>query len=180
MIRNILLISSMMLLLGACSSGVKMKESAAPYKYSGEKYGIVTVTMSEGVTKDERKAVRTDQLKLDANIQSYLTGRGIYDSTSKNRIEVLVNKIHIRNTFNAVMFGFMSGSDNIAGTVSLKDADGRELSSFDITASYALGGGGGGQDDARLGWLSEQFAKLTVDSIMGTQKNKRHRKTASR
>jgi hypothetical protein len=42
------------------------------------------------------------------------------------------------------------------------------LNSFEVSASYALGGLAGGQDDARLSWLYEKFAELASKEITGT------------
>jgi hypothetical protein len=65
------------------------------------------------------------------------------------------------------MFGFMSGSDSLDGTVILKDDSDVQKATFDISASYALGGFGGGQNDARLGWLGDKFAELTANTVVG-------------
>jgi hypothetical protein len=65
------------------------------------------------------------------------------------------------------MFGFMAGSDNFDGTVTLIDGNKHVKNSFDISASYALGGFAGGVNSSRLGWLSEKFAELTVNTILG-------------
>lgn len=69
------------------------------------------------------------------------------------------------------MFGFLSGSDSLDGTVTLKDAQNTSKATFDISASYALGGLGGGQDDSRLGWLGDKFAELTANTIVGKKES---------
>jgi len=40
-----------------------------------------------------------------------------------------------------------------------------------VTASYALGGFGGGQDEMRMSWLYEAFAKALVSEITGAAKD---------
>ena len=75
----------------------------------------------------------------------------------------------VRSNFTAVMFGFMAGNDSITGDVVLRDAAGKELNRFEVSASYALGGLAGGMDDARMGWLYEKFAELTVENLGGPE-----------
>jgi hypothetical protein len=63
------------------------------------------------------------------------------------------------------MFGFLAGPDNISGNVRVLDPTGKTLRSFEISASYALGGFAGGQDSIRLNYLYEKFAELTRDQL---------------
>jgi hypothetical protein len=83
------------------------------------------------------------------------------------KIEIVITDIRVRSNFSAIMFGFMAGSDSVTGDVIATASDGKELQRFTVSASYALGGLGGGQDDARMGWLYETFAQHTVDELMG-------------
>ncbi len=80
-------------------------------------------------------------------------------------VTVLIDSIYIRNAFNAIMFGAMSGADNIKGTVTISK-DGAEFARFAVKASYALGGLAGGQNQTRLGWLSSKFAEETAKIIV--------------
>jgi hypothetical protein len=82
-------------------------------------------------------------------------------------IEILITSIRSRSTFNAIMFGFMAGDDHIKGDVVVRSPEGLELQRFGVSASYALGGLGGGQTDARMGWLYETFAKHVIDELTG-------------
>ncbi|MBI3044616.1 MAG: hypothetical protein HYY78_17500 [Betaproteobacteria bacterium] len=45
------------------------------------------------------------------------------------------------------------------------------LNQFEVSASYALGGLAGGQDEARMGWLYEEFAKLTLKELTGDDRD---------
>lgn len=159
-------------LMAACSSNVRMGNSG-PYVYAGEKYGKVVVVLSDAVTKDKDKAYRAEDLELDQHIVSAMKASNLFDENSPSSLRVTVNSIRVRNTFNAVMFGFMAGSDNIDGTVQLVDAAQKPGADFNIHASYSLGGLAGGQSGTRLGWLRDKFAELTVDTILGkTDKTK--------
>jgi hypothetical protein len=74
-------------------------------------------------------------------------------------MDVVVTRVRVRSTFNAIMWGAMSGNDAVEGEVTVKDITGKVLDKFAVTASYALGGFAGGQDATRTGWLYEAFAK---------------------
>jgi hypothetical protein len=63
------------------------------------------------------------------------------------------------------MFGFMAGDDHVTGQVRVLDPAGRALRSFEVKASYALGGLAGGQDGARLGWLYDKFADMAAEEL---------------
>lgn len=154
--------------VSGCASNVALRSQHADYKYNGEKYCKVVVTQSDSITKDARKGSRIDEMLLDRKIITQLKASGLYDESCQDSIKVLVKSIYIRNSFNAIVFGFMAGADSLEGSVTLNNAN-AELATFDINASYALGGTGGGQDNVRLGWLSEKFAELTVKTILGNK-----------
>ncbi len=154
--------------IAACSSNVVLDHSAgAPvYQYSGEKYGKVEVKWSDEVGADAVKVYRIKQMALDKAVINRLIANRLYDPAAANSMEVRINSFSFRNSFNAVMFGFMAGSDSLDGVVSLKAADGRALTHFDVSASYALGGSNGGNADTRMGWLSDKFGELTAQTIL--------------
>jgi hypothetical protein len=79
-----------------------------------------------------------------------------------------VTDIRVRTNFSAVMWGFMAGDDHINGIVVARSPTGDELQRFEVSASYALGGLAGGQDEARMGWLYESFAEETLKELTGT------------
>jgi Domain of unknown function (DUF4410) len=166
-----LLVVSLLALIGACSSNVQMGHSST-YAYAGEKYGKVVVVLADSVSNDKDKAYRAEDLTLDRHIAAALKASNLLDETSLNSVRVTINAIRVRNTFNAVMFGFMSGSDNIDGTVQLFDEQQKSRASFNVKASYSLGGIAGGQSDTRLGWLRDKFAELTVNTILGKPETK--------
>jgi hypothetical protein len=82
-------------------------------------------------------------------------------------IDIVIKDVRVRSTAAAVLFGFMAGDDRIVGDVELKNASGRILDRFEISASYALGGWAGGQDDMRLNWLYEEFSKVLISELKG-------------
>jgi len=64
------------------------------------------------------------------------------------------------------MWGFMAGDDHIVGAVSLVGDTAAPRHTFKVSASYALGGLAG-MNETRMGWLYEEFAKLTPAEING-------------
>jgi len=157
---------ALLALVAGCSSNARMG-SSTKYAYAGEKYGAVGVVLAESVSRDKDKAYRAEDLALDQHIIAALKASSLYDEKSTASVRVTINSIRVRNTFNAVMFGFMSGSDNIEGTVQLLDEQQKPRADFTVKASYSLGGFGGGQNGTRLGWLRDKFSELTADMIMG-------------
>lgn len=166
--RNIFVVL-VMLFLSACAAHVQMADNSASYAYAGEKYGKINIVLADQISTDASKAERARQLNLESAIQSALRAQGLYDETSANAVNVSINTLHIRNAFNAIMWGALSGTDNMDGTVKLVNDSNVEKASFDITASYGAGGFSGGQNDVRLGWLSNKFAELTANTIKGKQ-----------
>ena len=153
--------------LVGCSSNVRRDNDApAVYQYSGAKYGKVSTAMSPEIAADADKAARFQELKLEEAIVTQLKEKNLYDEKSENIVDVVVNALSVRNAATAIMFGFMAGSDNMEGVVTLKASDGKVLNKFTIDASYALGGFGGGQNTARLGYLSRTFGDLTAKTIL--------------
>ncbi len=165
------IVVAVFLLIGACSSNVQMGHSST-YAYAGEKYGKVVVVLADSVSNDKDKAFRAEDLALDQHIVAAMKASNLYDENSPNSVRVTINSIRVRNTFNAVMFGFMSGSDNIDGSVQLFDEQQKSRASFNVKASYSLGGLAGGQSDTRLGWLRDKFAELTANTILGRVQTK--------
>jgi len=176
--RRHILIMALAITAYGCGGQVSIKESGQqPYVYSGAKYGRVTVEAGPKIRDDSDKSFRVQQLDLANTIAMQLRSQQLFDAEGGGEIHVVVNDIRVRNAFNAVMFGFMSGSDNVNGNVTLRTPDGQEVSQFDVSAQYALGGYAGGQDQMRLGWLSKKFAEMTIDTIVQKPTGKTKRKS---
>ena len=82
------------------------------------------------------------------------------------RLKVVVTDIRVRNTFNAVMWGFMAGDDHLRGDVVVQNLAGEPVYNFDAGASYALGGFAGGQDASRINWLYEEFSEMIANELL--------------
>jgi hypothetical protein len=173
-------------LLAGCAGNVTMEQgTAAPpanaadpgapapastaYRYNGEKYGHVTVQWSDALAADTGKTADLKALYLDKAIVSHLLKHQLYNRSADCSVVVMIDGFRFRNTANAVIFGVLSGVDDLGGTVTLQDKDGAVLARFRIDTDYGLGGLGGGQMDARLGWLAGKFSELTATTIQNPE-----------
>jgi hypothetical protein len=154
-------------LLG-CASGARRDEAAAPAaaaELAGQKYSSINLQLSDKAKKLLLDNPKFNPDALKGTIQRMLEARGLLQAGSPYRIDVEVTDLRVRSNFSAVMFGFMAGADSVAGSVSIADKDGRRVSRYEVSASYALGGIAGGQDETRMGWLYEEFAKHVVNEL---------------
>ena len=153
--------------LTACASGIKRQEGVADYKYQGEKFAGVSIKLAPAVQEKLKDDLKFNQQQLSSLVLRGMEAQGLMDRTSSHLVDIEITDVRVRNTFSAIMFGFMAGNDHVTGTVALKQIGGVPRHAFEVSASYALGGLGGGQDATRLNWLYEEFAKLTVEEIKG-------------
>jgi hypothetical protein len=158
--------------LGGCASGVTRMDSPAP----GASTAAVEVKpQAKAVTlwlNDDAKKLVADNLKfnqetLRSTVERAMSARSMIAADSTQTFDIEVTSFRVRSNFSAIMFGFMAGNDNVEGIVTVKDSAGKALKRAKVSASYALGGIGGGQDDARMGWLYEEFAKHAVAELAG-------------
>lgn len=109
--------------------------------------------------------------ELASRLKNVLSGERLYaEATGIDSLEIQITAIRVRSTFNAVMWGFMAGSDNVTGEVYLRDSQDRVVNHFQVHAGYALGGLGGGWQGERMGWLYDKFAQLTAENLTGPHK----------
>ena len=163
---TIVLLSSSLLITGlsGCASSVKRDPAPADKLIrTDQKFSTVKVGLA-----DEARQKLADNPLFDAEglrnaILRKLSSGGCMDSAAPRPVvDVIVTDIRTRSGFAAVMFGFMAGDDRIVGTVALADENAAQQDSFQISASYALGGLVGGQEGVRMGYLYEKFAELTA------------------
>ena len=160
-------------LLGGCASGVVREggpEAAATQAVGKGPVGAVSVTLTPEAQKLLAENAKFDQEKLLYTVRRGLEINGLLAKDAKATAEIVVKEFRVRGTFTAVFWGTMAGSDNLTGDVIVRDAAGKPLRKFTVNASYALGGWAGGQDDMRLGWLYDEFAKHTVAELGGPRK----------
>jgi hypothetical protein len=167
-----------LLLLGSgCASGYTRGPGAQPatamMASATRPISSVEIKLTDEVKARLKNSLRFDQEALQRSVELALSNRHIFDQQKKEgtrNLHITITHVRVRNTFNAVMWGFMSGNDSINGDVELKDQTGATLDTFHIDTSYALGGYAGGQDSARMNWLYEAFAKQVVTALLGEEK----------
>lgn len=162
--------------LVGCFSTVKREESNSTGRVVlSEQNQISSMTIS---LTNEAKEKLKDNLKFDQNQLLYNVKKAFetnsllnnQSETSLPDLEIQVKDVRVRSTFSAVMWGFMAGSDSITGDIVLRSPSGEEVNRFEVSVSYAFGGIGGGQDDARMNWLYEKFAEETINELTDTEK----------
>lgn len=165
--------AGVLLFLSACASQVtRAPEAAGAPREPVRALSTYTVTMSP-----QANTQLTDNLKfnidmLRTKVGQALESKGLVAKDGDFEMQVVVDDIRVRGTFSAVMFGFMAGDDHIYGTATLRRGD-KTLGSFGIKTSWALGGLAGGQDDARMGWRYEEFAKQPAEELVARRDGKR-------
>jgi hypothetical protein len=164
--------------LAGCASGVKHADDTAKreayFAGGGKVAREVTLSLDKNAQAQLSSELKFDQGRLLSTVRQALDARGLLAKSpdpSQPGIEIVVTDIRVRSKFSAVMFGFMAGDDRIVGDVIARDHSGKELQRFTVTASYALGGFAGGQDETRMRWLYETFAKELVNEITGAARN---------
>ncbi len=127
----------------------------------------VTISYSPEAEKLVADNTKFNSESLRSTVERVLAAQGLIKSDTGYSLNIELTSFRVRSSFTAVMFGFMAGSDNVEGVVTIKDAAGAVVRRAKVNASYALGGIGGGQDQARLDWLYEAFAKHTANEVKG-------------
>lgn len=164
-----------MVVVSGCASGVTRSGDTAKreayFAGGGKVAQDVTIVLSKEAQAKIIDNLKFDQDRLLATVRRALDAKGLLSKggdASLPRIEIYITDLRVRSNFAAIMFGFMAGDDSVTGDIVARDPSGKELQRFTVSASYALGGLAGGQDDARMGWLYETFAQHTVEELTGT------------
>jgi len=152
-------------LISACSGTVKTMPENSSYKYNGEQYGVVSISLAQAKISDEG-SFNAEVFKT--TLENTLKEQGLMSDGQQTTLRVDLKNVNLRSQGAAVLLGFLAGSDTIEGTVTLLDANNQIINKFDVDASYAAGGLIGGQDGMRMDWLYAKFAELTWQTIKGS------------
>ena len=126
----------------------------------------VAVSLTDAGQKEFADNTDFDQASLLASVKRQLQSKQLLiEAQGGDALEIKISSMRVRSTFNAVMWGFMAGSDNVTGEVYLRDPSGKLINHFQVHASYALGGFVGGIQSVRWDWLYNKFAELTVKNL---------------
>jgi hypothetical protein len=82
-------------------------------------------------------------------------------------LEISIEEFSNRPTSNAVLFGYNMSAGTLAGTASMRDAQGRELRRFEVHARSRLVVAADAEAGSGLESLYRRFARLTADNLSG-------------
>lgn len=171
MIRKLVFVLAASLLLGGCAASVKRAPAqavTAPAYSATQQLSAVSLAYTEQGKQKAANNLKFNGDKLLDQVKRALATQSLLNTgvdQSLPTLEIQVKDMRIRGTFTAVFWGVMAGADSVSGDVVVRDAGGKEIDRFEVSASYALGGFAGGQDDARMSWLYENFAKQTLKEL---------------
>lgn len=163
---SVIFLTSIMLAFAGCSSQVKRPESADITRPVVKSLQDFSVEMSPETKHKLADNIKFDIATLQSNLERALKAHNLLSSNGDYRLKVTVSDIRVRSTFNAVMWGFMAGDDHLTGDITLMNLEDEPVYDFQASASYALGGIGGGQDSSRMNWLYEKFSNIVVEELL--------------
>jgi hypothetical protein len=149
-----------LLALVGCGGTVKVDPRYNDSGVRAQGVSQVNILMSDEANKKASDNMQFSRDELASYLRRRLESKAMIDVSATHKVEILVTDIRVRSSFSAIMFGFLAGDDRIAGRIRLLNASGQAVRSFEVNASYAFGGIGGGQDGARMNWLYDKFAEL--------------------
>ena len=164
-IRSVMLLLPLLVISG-CSSHVTRPENVDATRPVVKALQDFTVEMSPEAKQQLADNVKFDINALRSTLQRTLEGNSLIAPNGDYRLKVIINDIRVRSTFNAVMWGFMAGNDHLTGDAIVLNLAGEPVYDFEASASYALGGFGGGQDSSRMNWLYEKFSEMIADELL--------------
>lgn len=156
------------LALSACATNVQHYSDVptAHIVQANQAIRSIAVDFSPDGQKDFADNPQFDRNALVADVQRDLHAKQLYAAdTGSDTLEIQITAVRVRSTFNAMMWGFMAGSDNVSGEVYLRDASGKLLNHFSVHAGYALGGFVGGIKSVRWNWIYNKFSELVVQNL---------------
>jgi len=164
-LRSVVFLVSLFAIVG-CSSTVTRPDDADTSRPVVKALQDFTVEMSPDAKMLLADNIKFDMHALRATLQRTLEVNNLIAPNGDYRLKVVVNDIRVRSTFNAMMWGFMAGNDHLRGDATILNLAGEPVYEFGASASYALGGWGGGQDSARMDWLYEKFSEMIADELL--------------
>lgn len=160
--------------LAACASQVTRQPEAATAREPVRALTSFEIEISPAVKAEmaDAETQKFDLVAFRGVVQRTLDAAKLVSPDGDFKLTVTIDELRVRSTFNAIMWGFMAGTDQLNGTATLTRLDGRPVGNFKVGTSYGLGGVGGGQDSARLAWLYEEFAKMLTQELVALRDQK--------
>lgn len=164
-LANTVIAVSLVVFFTGCASSVKRDSIVSAPIAAIERIFDTKVTMTAEAQTKLADNIKFSIADLTSTVNRTLEANKQFDKDAAHALEVSVTSFRVRGTFSAVMFGVLAGTDSLDGNVVVKDKAGKLLRKFDVSATYALGGWGGGQDSTRLNWMYEAFAKKISEEL---------------
>jgi hypothetical protein len=132
----------------------------------------IEVSATAKAAMADAETQKFDLVAFRGVVQRTLDAAKLVSPDGDFKLTVTIDELRVRSTFNAIMWGFMAGTDQLNGTATLTRLDGRPVGNFKVGTSYGLGGFGGGQDSMRVAWLYEEFAKMLTQELVALRDQK--------
>jgi hypothetical protein len=152
------------LLFTGCASSVKLDSNVVHAPLQVEGVSRVELSLSPEASKQLGDNKKFDPEQFSGYLSRKFDSKGLLNEASLYQTEVIITDLRLRSSFSAVVFGILAGSDYITGNVRLIDPKGRVVRTFEVSASYLLGGVAG-FDGIRIDWLYDRFAELALVEI---------------
>jgi len=164
-LKTVLLLFLLAIMAG-CSSQVIRPEKEEETHTVIKALQDFTVEISSDAKLQVADDVKFDINALRSNLDRILNEKDLLASNGDYRLKVVVSDIRVRSTVSAVMLGFLAGNDHLRGEAIVLNLDGKPVYTFEASASYALGGFGGGQDSSRMSWLYGAFSEMIANELV--------------
>lgn len=151
--------------LAGCAGTIKQDQRVNGDVTDIQGVGKVTARMSPNAVKQQADNAQFSRDELATYLYRKLESKGLVVGGAPHQVDIVVTDIRVRSAAAAVLLGILAGEDRIVGTVRVTDASGHPVRSFEVKASYALGGWGGGQDSMRMNWMYEKFADMAMQEL---------------
>ena len=163
------------ILIVGCTGSIKRQESGTAnknYFSSDRQLGDIKISLTPEALIKAAANTKFDAEELKSYVRRALLAKALLNADSKDNlpfIEIQIKDMRIRPTFAAVAAGIVYGADSITGDIVVRNRNGEEQDRFEVSVSYGLGGLAGGQDSNRMSWMYEEFAKKTVNELIGSK-----------
>ena len=179
MFKNFALVAVIVtsLAMTGCTSSVKRPSEAGPTAVGAAAQRVilsasnpvrdVTLSLTESGKKDAAENQKFSGDTLLEHVKRALSTQSLItpDAGALATVEIRLTGVRVRSNFNAIMWGFMAGSDSIDADIVITRPDGHPADRFHVSVSYALGGLAGGQDSSRMDWMYEKFAERVLQEL---------------
>lgn len=163
-LKKVLLLLLLIVMAGCSSQVTRPEKAEATHPVIKALLGF-TVEISPDAKLQVADDVNFDINKLRSSLDRILNEKNLVAPNGDYRLKVVVKDIRVRSTVSAVMLGFLAGNDHLRGEAMVLNLDDEAVYTFEASASYALGGFGGGQDASRMNWLYGEFSEMIANEL---------------